>query len=66
MPNIVKNTLFLLFFCSFAGGVFYVSTSPNFLHFSEKVFLGKVEKKVSTITGKLSIELEDAGDEEIR
>ena len=65
MPNIVKNLCFLLFFCSFAWGVFYVSNSQSFLHFTEKVFLGEIGEKVSTIVGNFSIELEGDDDEEI-
>ena len=63
MPNIVKNALFLLFFCSFAGGVFYVSTSSDVLHLSEKIFLGEIgfskETKTQILTGDFSITLEN-------
>ncbi len=67
MQKFVKNILFLLFFVSFAGGVFYMSTSQDFLHFTEKAFLGEVlkEAKNRVLTRDFSIELEGADEEEI-
>ena len=45
MSTFVKNVLFLLFFVFFASGIFYMSTNPSFIHFSEKIFLGEVNEK---------------------
>ena len=73
MSNFVKNIFFLLFFFSFAWGVFYVSTSQDFLHFSERVFLGEIGNgdkewdKINVLSWDFSIELEsdDSEDDEI-
>ncbi len=62
MSTFVKNVLFLLFFVFFASGIFYMSTNPSFIHFSEKIFLGEVNEKTHILSGTLSLELDDSLD----